>query len=81
MFWFELDEDCIIFKCVFFCVFEVFCLIVVFFDIYIWKNEFKYFIEKEYLDYRLIIVRIVVYGSDKVNDSKLIFYVLIFIMV
>lgn len=52
-----------------------------FFLIYVWKNEFKYFIEKEYLDYRLIIVRIVVYGSDKVNDSKLIFYVLIFIMV
>lgn len=34
MFWFELDEDCIIFKCVIFCVFEVFCLIVVFFDIF-----------------------------------------------
>lgn len=37
MFWFELDEDCIIFKCVFFCVFEVFCLVVVFFDIYMKK--------------------------------------------
>lgn len=78
MLWFELDEDCTTSKCAFFCVLEVFCSIVVSFDIYIWKNEFKYFTEKEYLDHRLTTARTVAYGSDKVNDSKLIFYALIF---
>lgn len=78
MLWFELDEDCTTSKCAFFCVLEVFCSIIVSFDIYIWKNEFKYFTEKEYLDHRLTTARTVAYGSDKVNDSKLIFYALIF---
>lgn len=81
MLWLELDEDCTTSKCAFFCVLEVFCSVVVSFDIYIWKNEFKYFTEKEYLDHRLTTARTVAYGSDKVNDSKLISYALIFIMV
>lgn len=81
MLWFELDEDCTTSKCAIFWVLEVFCSIVVSFDIYIWKNEFKYFTEKEYLDHRLTTARTVAYGSDKVNDSKLISYALIFIMV
>lgn len=33
MLWFELDEDCTTSKCAFFCVLEVFCSIVVSFDI------------------------------------------------
>lgn len=79
MLWFELDEDCTTSKCAFFCVLEVFCSIVVSFDIPgILKNKFKYYTEKEYLDHRLTTARTVAYGSDKVNDSKLIFYALIF---
>lgn len=81
MLWFELDEDCTTSKCAIFCALKVFSSIVVSFDIYIWKNEFKYFTEKEYLDHRLTTARTVAYGSDKVNDSKLISYALIFIMV
>lgn len=81
MLWFELDEDCTTSKCAIFCVLEVFCSIVVSFDIYMKKRQFKYFTEKEYLDHRLTTARTVAYGSDKVNDSKLISYALIFIMV
>lgn len=33
MLWFELDEDCTTSKCAIFCVLEVFCSIVVSFDI------------------------------------------------
>lgn len=38
MLWFELDEDCTTSKCAIFCVLEVFCSIVVSFDIYMKKQ-------------------------------------------
>lgn len=80
MLWFELDEDCTTSKCAFVAYLK-YSVQLLFLLIYIWKNEFKYFTEKEYLDHRLTTARTVAYGSDKVNDSKLISYALIFIMV